>query len=84
MAKADSALSEIGTLSSSILLPDRVIGLFGCLWRSGELGLKMSKPVLSRANVGQKVEVVVEEIYSGLTGAGDTPKERLTELRNIC
>jgi len=51
LAEADSSLSKIGTLSPSIFLPNRVIGLFGCLWRSGELGLEMRKPILPRANV---------------------------------
>ena len=66
LAEADSSLSKIGTLSSSILLPNRVVGFFGCLWGSRKLGLKMGKSVLSRANVCEKVVVVIEEVCLGL------------------
>lgn len=83
LAETDSSLSKIGTLSSSILLPNRVVGLFGCLRGRRKLGLKLGKSVLSRANVGKKVEVVVEEVCWGLAIFSRHMKLGRTELRNI-
>jgi hypothetical protein len=52
LAKTDSTLSEIGTLSSNIFLPDRIIRfLVGCR-RFGEFGFEVTESSLSLSDIG--------------------------------
>lgn len=53
LTKTDSSLSEVGTLSSSIFLPDRVVCFFVGCRRFGEFGFEVGESILSLANVGQ-------------------------------
>jgi len=84
LAEADSSLSKIGSLSSSIFLPDRVVCLFGCLWRGGKFGLEMVQSILSGADVSEEVKVVIEEVCAVLAIRNRVSKWELTELCDIC
>ncbi len=51
LAKTNTPLSKIRTLSSHILLPNRIIRLFRSFWRIRKFGLEVGKAILSRTNV---------------------------------
>lgn len=62
MPKTNAALSQIGTFSTSILLPNGVVGLLGGLWGLWEFGAEVIQSVLASANIAEEVEVVVQEV----------------------
>lgn len=59
LAKTHSTLSQIGTLSTNIFLPDRIVCFFGSCWRIGEFGFEVAESVLSSSDVAQEVEVII-------------------------
>jgi hypothetical protein len=59
LAKTNSALSQICTLSANIFLPDWVVCFFGCFRRVGEFGFEVGETILSCTNIAEKVEVIV-------------------------
>lgn len=63
LAKANPTLAKVGSLSASILLPDRVVCFFGSLGRSRKFGFEVIEAGLSGADIGQEIEIVVKEIF---------------------
>lgn len=62
LAKTYTALAKVGTLSTSILLPDGLVGFFGSSRWLRELGLEVVESSLPLADISQKVKVVVQKI----------------------
>src|SRR4051812_6967280 len=65
LSQSDSPLAQIGAFPTCVFGPHLVICLLVRLF-FGVLGLESSEAVLSRAYVGKKVKVVVEEVYIGV------------------
>jgi hypothetical protein len=53
LAKTNTALSQIRTLSTSIFLPNWVVGFFGGLWGFWEFGSEVVESVLASTNVAE-------------------------------
>lgn len=62
MSETNSSLSKVCALSTSVLGPHLSMGLLVGIGRRGELVLEGIQSVLSRADIGEEVEVVVQEI----------------------
>jgi len=73
LTQADSTLSKVGTLASSIFLPQGVVCFFGRGGRSRVFGLEMIESILTSTDVGQQIEVVVQEIYKTSISNGPSP-----------
>lgn len=84
LAEADSTLTKIGSLSTNILLPDRVICILGSLGRSREFGFEVIKAGLSGADIGQEIEIVVEEIFILISKMHNSHFAIHTELSDVC
>ena len=62
MSQLCSPLSQIGPLASEILGHERVVFVFGCLWRLGHARLELLCAALTLVHVAEEVEIVVEEV----------------------
>jgi hypothetical protein len=51
LPETNATLSEVGSLSTDILLPDRIVSFFGCGRRSWEFGFEVIDAILAGANV---------------------------------
>lgn len=62
LSKTNTSLAEIGSFSSGIFLPERIICFFWGFWRIRVFGFEMIEAVLTSTNIAQEVEVVIQEI----------------------
>lgn len=62
LAKTDTTLSQVCALSSSVLVPQWVVYIRRSSWWLRVLCSEMAQTVLTSTNIGQEVEVVIEEI----------------------
>lgn len=66
LAKTNTTLSQVCTLSSSIFMPKRIVGLCWSNRRSRIFCLEMAETILTGTDICQEIEVVVEEVYISL------------------
>jgi hypothetical protein len=62
LSKADTPLAQIGTLPSRVLMPHLTVGLLIRSRRRRVFRLESIESILPGSDVGQEIEVVVEEI----------------------
>lgn len=62
LSESHPSLAEIGSLSTGILVPHMGEGLFVGIGRKGVLVFEGIESVLAVADVGEEVEVVVQEV----------------------
>jgi hypothetical protein len=63
LPKPNATLSEVGTFPSSIFLPHRVVDFCRRIRRRRILIMEETESIMSRANIGQKVEIIVQEVF---------------------
>jgi len=66
LAKTNTTLSQVRTLSPSVFVPKRIISLCWRNRRSRIFCLEMAETILTSTNVCQEIKVVVEKIYISL------------------
>jgi hypothetical protein len=59
MTKADTALAEVGPLTTGIFGPHLVKCILVCFGRRRKLGLEGSQSILSRSDIREEVKVVI-------------------------
>lgn len=66
VAEANATLAQIGPLPACVLVPQLFVLLFVGLGRRGDFSLESVEALLAVADIGQKIEVVVQEVYGML------------------
>lgn len=63
MPQPGAPLPQVCALATKILVQNLVVLLFRCIGRGGELRLERGETVLSVVDVGEKVIVIVQEVW---------------------
>lgn len=64
VAKSHASLAKVGSLASRVFSPHLAMSLLVGLGGLGIFGLESSQSILSRANVGEKIKVIIEEVWT--------------------
>jgi hypothetical protein len=79
LPETNPTLSEIGSLSANVLLPDRIV----CFLGRGRRGREVLEAVLASADVRQEIEIVIKEVCRLSASGHINNRTLLTELGNI-
>jgi hypothetical protein len=83
LPETNPTLSEIGSLSANVLLPDRIVCFLGRGRRGREFSFEVLEAVLASADVRQEIEIVIKEVCRLSASGHINNRTLLTELGNI-
>ena len=69
LTKTNATLSQVGALSTYILLPKGVVGFFRCRRWFGEFGFEVSEAGLAVSNICEEVKIIIKKVYYSLNHA---------------